>query len=236
MPINYQNIPAAWQLRQHTVEGAIERIVRMLTAAQLSARAVRIDAAQRTIYQQYFSDVPLLQLANVQQIIGLMVSRMTTGTLDFHYVPTLAALNSLGIGRLPAGVSFNNVEAFVVQRGVAANVALRVFFCPRFFTGNVYVTGNVNARTGTGTFLHELSHGVGNTSDYAYTWQPTFAALTAARHAMNADTYRAFCQGFDVLGRITAAPLAGAGVACPVCRAAFTNAVKLKVHRIEAKH
>src|SRR5208283_4403030 len=109
--------------------------------------------------------VPLAQLATVQRIIGLMLNRMTTGTLDFHYVPTLGAFNSLGVGPLPAGVTINNVEAFVVQRGIAGNVSLRVYFCPGFFTGNVYATGNVNARTGTGTFLHELSHGVGNTRD-----------------------------------------------------------------------
>ena len=235
MPINYQNVPAAWQLRQHTVEGAIERIVRMLTAAHLSVKAVKLDAAQRAIYEQRFSDVPLLQLATVQRIIGLMLSRMTTGTLDFHYVPTVAALTGLGVA-LPAGVTIDDVEAFVVQHGVAASVALRVYFCPGFFTGNVYASGDVNARTGTGTFLHELSHGVGNTSDHAYTWQLNFATLTAAQHAMNADTYRAYCQGFDVLGTVTAAPVAGAGVTCPVCHAAFPNSVKLRVHRIEASH
>jgi hypothetical protein len=152
------------------VEGAIERIVRMLTAAHISARVARNDADQRTIYQQRFSDIPLAQLATVQRIIDLMLSRMTTGALDFHYVPTLAAFNSLGVGPLPAGVKIDNIEAFVIQ------------------------------------------------------------------HAMNADTYRAYCQGFDILSQVTMLHATIATVHCPVCNATFLSIVKLMKHRTEARH
>lgn len=81
-----------------------------------------------------------------------------------------------------------DVEAFVVQTGVAPETALKVYIVPSFFTGDVYIPNAVNQRTGTGTVLHELSHGVAATEDHAYTWQANYAGLSAIRRTRNADS------------------------------------------------
>lgn len=237
MPITYQALPTPWNTaRKSTVEGAMERIVRMLSAAHLSAQAVLRETEARNIYQRHFTNVT--QLTAVQRIIKLMMERVTKSDqhLDFHYVPTLVAFNSIGVGPLPIGMDIKNVEAFVVQRGVVPSTRLKVYFAPAFFSGDVYVSSDVNARTGTGTFLHELSHGVGNTADHAYTWQGAYATLTPAQQAANADSYRAYCQGFDVLQTTTTVPVSGGAVLCPVCHVAFANKVKLMQHQIEVNH
>jgi hypothetical protein len=75
---------------------------------------------------------------------------------------------------------------------------LTVYVGPAFFTGNVYIPNALNRRTGTGTILHEMSHGVGKTDDHAYTWAGAYAALSAIRRTRNADSYRAYCQSFDM--------------------------------------
>lgn len=201
MPITYSPVPEAWIVsRRETVNGAVDRIVRMLTAANVSTRVVRQHEARSwAIYQQHFTDPTLAELDTVQRILQQMLNRMATGGLAFHYVPTMASFNTLGVGGLPPGVTIDRVEAFVTQRGVAAGILLDVYISPAFFTGNAYVAANPNVRTGTGTLLHELSHGVGNTADHAYTHEAAYAHLTAAQRAINADSYRAYCQGFDVI-------------------------------------
>ena len=243
MPINYQANPVQWSnARQQTVAGAMGRITRMLTGASLSASAVTRDAQADALYQQHFVDPGHVQLGAVQQVIQRMLARVTTGTLNFHYVPTLAAFQGLGVGALPAGVVIGNVEAFVIQRGIGAGVALSCYFAPAFFTGNVHVAANPNVRTGTGTFLHEMSHGDGNTQDHAYTWQAGYGALTAAQRADNADSYRAYCQTFDVINAavVNAPPPAApaAPVPCPQagCNLQFRTNVLLQAHRVQTGH
>jgi len=186
MAITYNNNPINWTTgRKNTVKGAIERIQRMLTRSNLSAQAVRRDTKARVNYTTHFTN--LTKLADVQKIIKDMHERVSKAgqNMIFHYVPTTAAFNALGIGPLPAGVTIDRVEMFVTQRGIDSNTDLHAYFAPAFFTRNVYVSDDVNKRTGTGTFLHELSHGVGNTQDHAYTWQPGYATLTSAQRADN---------------------------------------------------
>ncbi len=190
---------ATWTGRRPTVEGALERITRMLTRSYLSIRAVQRDQQARAIYVQHFNDPNLIHLFHVSNVIRSMHDRVTTAqVMMMSYVPDLITFNALGIGPLPAGVVIADVEAFVVQRGVAAGTQLTVYIAPSFFTGNVYIPNAVNQRTGTGTILHELSHGVGDTDDHAYTWQGNYAGLSAVRRTRNADSYRAYCQSFDM--------------------------------------
>jgi len=231
MPIMYQDdLPhGVWQQRRQTVQGAIDRIIPMLNAARTSVMAVRNDVAQRNVYQYHFGDIDLRELQRVRNIIALMDARVTNGTLIFHYVPTLAAFNHHGLA-LPPGIVFNLVEAFVVQTGAPALTPLHVYFGPSFFTGNVHVARDVNVRTGTGTFLHELSHGVGATADHAYTWEGKYANLTPGQRATNADSYRAYCQGFDVLGQVNVA------IVCAVCNANFDSRVRLRAHQLQTGH
>jgi hypothetical protein len=191
---------ASWtQSRRYTVEGALGRITRMLTKSYLSVRAVQRAQQARGIYVQHFADAPLTHLYHVTNVIKSMHDRVTTSqVLRMSYVPDLPTFNALGVGPLPAGVLLANVEAFVIQRDVAAATPLTVYIGPSFFTGNVYLPNAVNQRTGTGTILHELSHGVAGTDDHAYTWQASYANLSAVRRTRNADSYRAFCQSFDM--------------------------------------
>lgn len=195
---------ATWiESRKHTVEGALERITRMLTKSYLSVKAVKRDEQAKNIYVQHFADNALTYLDDVTNTIKLMLDRVTESksVLTMSYVPDIAAYNALGIGPLPGGVNIADVEAFVVQLGVAPQTPLSVYVCPSFFTGDVYIPRNVNQRSGTGTILHELSHGVGNNiGDHAYTWDTAnYNALNAHDRAKNADTYRAYCQSFDML-------------------------------------
>jgi hypothetical protein len=171
----------------------------MLTASYLSVKAVKRDPKAKAAYIQHFGDGNLVHLNNVTNIIRLMHDRVggDTEVIMMSYVPNLAAFNALGVGPLPAGTNIEDVEAFVVQVGVDPGTALSVYVCPAFFTGNVYIPNAVNRRTGTGTILHELSHGVGGTADHAYTWQGNYAGLNAVQRSRNADTYRAYCQSFD---------------------------------------
>jgi hypothetical protein len=192
---------ATWtHSRRQTVEGALERITRMLTRTHLSVQAVNRDQQARANYIQHFSDGTLIHVHHVSNVIRLMLDRVTTPNqvITMSYIPTLAAFMALNLGPLPAGAQIADVEAFVLQRGAPAATPLRVYVCPGFFTGNVYIPNAVNQRTGTGTILHELSHGVGSTEDHAYTWAPQYAALSAIRRTRNADSYRAYCQSFDV--------------------------------------
>ncbi|RMF94280.1 MAG: hypothetical protein D6736_00315 [Nitrospinota bacterium] len=185
--------------RRGTVEGALERITRMLLRSYLSIRVVRSDQQAKATYVQHFRDPLLNHLPRASNIIRLMHDRVTTQqVMIMSYVPNLAAFNALGLV-LPPGMSFETIEAFVIQRGVAAAMPLTVYIGPAFFTHNVYIPKAVNQRTGTGTILHELSHGVGNTADHAYTWEPRYASLTANQRTNNADSYRAYCQSFDML-------------------------------------
>lgn len=197
MAIQWDN---TWtQSRKLTTEGALERITRMLTRAYLSVQAVQRDNDAKAIYTTHFSDAPLANLQHVQGVIAAMHDRVTTQqVIVMSFVPDLQTFNALGVGPLPNGVDIRQVEAFVVQSAVAANTPLTVYIAPSFFTGNVYLPNAVNQRTGTGTILHELSHGVSGTLDHAYTWQPAYAGLTAADRANNADSYRAYCQSFDM--------------------------------------
>ena len=190
---------ATWtQSRRRTVEGAVERITRMLTRATLSVRAVQRDQQAKAAYVQHFGDATLIHHHHVSNVVRLMQERVTTNqVMRMSYVPDMAAFNALGVGPLPAGTAIDNVEAFVVQRGVPAATPLMVYVAPSFFTGNVYIPNAVNQRTGTGTILHELSHGAASTDDHAYTWQGHYAGLSALRRARNADSYRAYCQSFD---------------------------------------
>jgi len=188
------------QSRRRTVEGALERITRMLTRSLLSVMAARRDPQARHTYVQHFGDGTLLHHHHVTNVIRLMLDRMATAhqIVMMSYVPNTATFNALGVGPLPAGVTIANVEAFVVDTGVVATTPLTVYIAPGFFTGNVYLPNAVNRRTGTGTILHELSHGVAATEDHAYTWQPQYAGLSAVRRTRNADSFRAYCQSFDV--------------------------------------
>jgi hypothetical protein len=172
----------------------------MLTRAYLSVLAVGLDQQAKAAYVQHFRDRTLIHLHHVTNIVRLMHDRVTTPNqvIVMSYVPDLAAFNALGSGPLPAGVALGNVEAFVVQRGLVWASPLTICIGPAFFTGNVYIPNAANQRTGTGTILHELSHGVGNTDDHAYTWSPAYAALSTVRRTRNADSYRAYCQSFDV--------------------------------------
>ncbi len=191
---------ASWtEARRHTVEGALERITRMLTRSYLSVQAAQRDQQARNIYVQHFNDGQLIHQYHVSNVIRAMLDRVNTQqVMTMSYVPDLAAFNALGIGALPAGMDIANVEAFVVQTGVAPGTALTVYIAPSFFTGDVYIPNAVNQRTGTGTILHELSHGVAATEDHAYTWQAHYAGLSAIRRTRNADSYRAYCQSFDM--------------------------------------
>lgn len=192
---------ATWtQARRQTVEGAVQRITRMLTRAYLSVNAVALDQQAKATYTQHFADLPLIHLYHVANVVRLMHNRVTAGNqvMVMSYVPDQAAFNALGCGPLPAGANLANVEAFVLQRGVALGTPLTVYVGPAFFTGNVYIPNALNRRTGTGTILHEMSHGVGKTDDHAYTWAGAYAALSAIRRTRNADSYRAYCQSFDM--------------------------------------
>ena len=188
------------QSRRHTVEGALERIERMLTASYVSVRAVSRDTKAKATYVTHFGDAALANLASVTNVIRIMQERVTAGnqTLTMSYVANAAGFTALGIGALPAGVSIEKVEAFVIQKGVAPTTALTCYIAPAFFTGDVYILNATNQRTGTGTILHELSHGVGNTGDHGYTWEAKYATLSADLRAKNADCYRAYCQSFDM--------------------------------------
>lgn len=186
------------QSRRATTEGALERITRMLTRAYISIQAVPRDSEARNRYVQHFSDPTLTYLAHVKTIVAAMHDRIaTTQVVEMSYVPNLPAFTALGVGPLPPGVVIDQVEAFVTQNAVPALTPLTVYIAPAFFTGNVYLPNAQNQRTGTGTILHELSHGVGGTADHAYTWDPAYAGLTAAQRSANADSYRAYCQSFD---------------------------------------
>lgn len=193
---------ATWiQARRHTVNNALERIERMLTRAYVSIQAVNRDADQRAAYVTHFNNASLTNLPRVTNIIRSMHARVTSAgqILTMSYIPDHAAFVALGVGPLPAGATINNAEAFVVQRGVLPITPLTVYICPAFFTGDVYIPDNVDQRSGTGTILHELSHGVGNTADHAYTWAPEYRRISADQRANNADSCRAYCQSFDML-------------------------------------
>ncbi len=185
--------------RKPTAEGAMERISMMLTKAFIAVKGVTSAGDVGAAYNAHFGNQT--QLAHVTSVIKLMYDRVTSPTqaIVMHYVPDATAYAALGVGPLPAGVNLANVEAFVIQNGVPPATPLHVYIAPAFFTGDVYIPRNVNQRSGTGTVLHELSHGVGGTQDHAYTWQATYAALTPLQRAQNADTYRAYCQSFDML-------------------------------------
>lgn len=192
---------ATWtNARRQTVEGALERITRMLTRAYLSTMAINLDRQAKATYVQHFGDANLIHLYHVTNVVRLMHDRVATANqvMVMAYVPDLAAFNALGTGPLPAGVVLGNVEAFVLRRGLAGASPLTVYIGPAFFTRTVYIPNAVNLRTGTGTILHELSHGVGNTDDHAYAWDAAYAALSAVRRTRNADSYRAYCQSFDM--------------------------------------
>lgn len=185
--------------RRPTVEGALDRITRMLNRSYLSVQAVTRDDQARAHYVQYFNDPHLIHHFHVSHVIHSMYDRVTTQqVMIMSYVPDIAAYNALGVGPLPGGVAIVNIEAFVTMKGVAAATPLRVYIAPSFFTGDVYLPNAINQRTGTGTILHELSHGVGSTEDHAYTWQAHYAGLSAVRRTRNADSYRAYCQSFDM--------------------------------------
>jgi hypothetical protein len=191
---------ASWTLsRRRTVEQAIERLSRMLTRAYISIRAVQRDAEARNNYVTHFNNPTITNLAQVTQVILSMHDRVLAGNqvLTMSYVPTLAAFNALGVGAFPANMIYANIEAFVTQNGVPAATPLTCYIGPGFYTGDVYIPNAVNQRTGTGTILHELSHGTGATTDHAYTWDPVYGQLSAIQRATNADTYRAYCQSFD---------------------------------------
>jgi hypothetical protein len=193
---------ATWnQARRHTVEGALERIVRMLTRAYLSIRAAQRDQEARTAYITHFNNASMTNLGHVTSVIRLMHDRMTVAAqiLTMSYVPNLGVFNALGVGPLPAGVVFNNVEAFVIPPPVPPPPATPVtmYIAPAFFTGDVYIPNAQNQRTGTGTILHELSHAVGKTDDCAYSWDAAYRRISANERSRNADSYRQYCQSFD---------------------------------------
>jgi hypothetical protein len=195
------NWDGTWtQSRRHTVEGALERIERMLTNAYISVQAVSRVADQMDIYVQHFDDANMANLGRVTDVIRLMHTRITSDdqNVTMSYVPDHQSFLAVGVGPLPQGVAIDDVEAFVTQRNVGANDPLTVYVCPSFFTGDVYIPNGVNQRTGTGTILHELSHGVAGTDDHAYTWSNGYAMLSANQRANNADSYRAYCQSFDM--------------------------------------
>ncbi|MEL7006304.1 MAG: M35 family metallo-endopeptidase [Bacteroidota bacterium] len=198
MAIQWDN---SWnEQRKNTVKGGLERIEAMLIKAYVSVKAVRRDDEyHRSSYLNHFDDNDLTHLDTVTNIIKLMYDRVTNinQIITMSYVPDDAVFNALNVGSLPVGVTIHNVEAFVVHKGVAESVPLQIFIGPSFFTGNVYIPNSANQRTGTGTILHELSHGVGNTNDHAYTWDNTYTNLNANQRADNADSYRAYCQSFD---------------------------------------
>jgi hypothetical protein len=171
----------------------------MLTRSYLSVRAVNRDTEARGHYITHFNNSSLSELPQMTNVVRLMHDRIAVNSqvITMSYVPTMAAFTALGVGPLPPGVNIGNVEAFVVQLGVASATALTMYIAPAFFGGNIFIATPGNQRTGTGTVLHELSHGVGGTADHAYTWQPGYATISAAQRARNADSYRAYCQAFD---------------------------------------
>lgn len=196
---------ASWTLlgRRRTVESAMERLAAMLHRALLSIRTIRNDLNARRLYANAFNDASLTNVGRVTQVIERMHKRVTmpNETLTMSYVPDLATFQKLGIGPLPAGVNLMYIEAFVVKLNVAPHTPLSCYICPAFFKGDVYIPKDLNERSGTGTVLHELSHGVGGTVDHAYTWQPEYSRLSDDQRANNADSYRHYCQQFDLLRR-----------------------------------
>ncbi|SEQ28508.1 hypothetical protein SAMN04488038_105134 [Solimonas aquatica] len=183
---------ATWSQEQRPpVAVALEHIGKQLAQAVRALGGLAGDACARAAYEAHFGPLSWHRLRHVRRVVQLMHERITQpeSGLLMSYVPDMLAYEALRLGALPTGVKLNQVEAFVAQLGVAPKVPLRMFIAPAFFTAS---------RGATGTLLHELSHGVGNTMDYAYVWQRRYASLSPVQRTRNADSYRAYCGQFDV--------------------------------------
>lgn len=191
----------SFQSRKYTTSEAMNRIERMLTRAYLSINVAGRDEAARASYIDIFQDRSLIYLRNVTGVVQKMYNRVTTTTeiIIMSYVHSESVFNQLGIGPLPPGVSIDRVEAFVTQKNTSTSTPVTVYICPAFFNGDVYLPKSINERSGTGTILHELSHAVSGTEDYAYYWESRYQSVGSCERAKNADTYRAYCQSFDLL-------------------------------------
>lgn len=194
---------ATWnssQSRKYTVNNAMDRIEKMLTKAYLSVIAASREEGARAIYIDIFQDRSLTYLRDVTGVVQKMYNRVTKTTeiITMSYVPSEVEFNNLGVGNLPSGASFRDVEAFVTQLNTAPSTPVIVYIGPAFFTGDVYLPKSIDQRSGTGTILHELSHAVCGTADHAYYWERTYQNVGPCERAKNADTYRAYCQSFDV--------------------------------------
>lgn len=191
---------ASWnahRAKRITTEQAMARITRMITAALLSCRAARRDPEARRRYETHFNDPALAQLPTVTRILTTLERRVAGRGQDINLSLLLALPPGLV---LPPGANWGNVEACAVPANLAAPATPTVYICPAFFTGNVYVPRNdPTQRSGTGTVIHELTHACCNTADHGYTWQAGYGAMAAAQRATNADTYREYCQEFDVI-------------------------------------
>jgi hypothetical protein len=180
-----------------TTQGAMERITRMVTASLLSCRAVQRDDAARARYVTHFNDAGLLQLPTVTRILQTLERRVARPGEDVVLSLLMAPPPGLA---LPPGATWNDCEACAVPGNPPPNQPVTVYVCPAFFRGDVYVPRNdPRQRSGTGTVLHELTHACANTADHGYSWQPHYGVMAAAQRATNADTYREYCQEFDVL-------------------------------------
>ena len=180
--------------RRKTTEGAMSRILSMITKALISCKAVQRDAEARAKYIAHFGD--LTQLGTVQTCLGILERRIGAPGSDINV--NLQMTLPAGVV-LPAGATWDMVEAYATPGAPAGNVAASLTVCPAFFTGDLYVSRVPGGRTGAGTVIHELSHACFNTADHFYSHQPAYAAQTAAQMATNADNYREYCQSFDVI-------------------------------------
>ena len=186
------------QGRKQIANGAFQRITRMITAALSSCLAVRRGNYAYGIYVDHFHDDTLIQLATVRNTLKKMERRIVSGNELIQMRLKLTPPRDMA---LPQGVVWGLVEAYAYPGNPPPSKPVQVFVCPSFFTGDLYLPrrGDANTRTATGTVIHELSHALANTRDHAYTHQPAYANLTAAQAATNADSYREFCQSFDLI-------------------------------------
>lgn len=110
-------------------------------------------------YKRWFGTMSTGNLARVTDVIGLMDFALTSGRISFEY--------NQGCGATTNAVAFTPTHGWKTSKlkETLQSGTFRISLCPRFFGALPQDAQDQQSRTGT--FIHELSHIVGNTNDIA---------------------------------------------------------------------
>jgi hypothetical protein len=148
--------------QRKTVETCVLQAQAALDKAYKNMLALQRKGVAGTLiadYERWFGTFGPKNLARVTEVIGLMDFALNSGRITFEY--------NQGCGATTNAVAFTPTHGWKTAKlkETLQSGTFRISLCPRFFGAMPQDAQDRQSRTGT--FIHELSHIVGNTNDIA---------------------------------------------------------------------